>query len=352
MKIFVKYFPLWVNGLACAAIGAAFGSYLGILPGLYGGFIIGVLLAAIWEAFFQRLTCRPRIFRFRLVFLVLFEFFLTLLLAIPFIMGWTYTHPQRTPISITPAEMNMPYEDVQLLTSDSISLAGWYIPSRNGAAVIVLHGFNGNRSHVLPHAKILQQAGYGVLLFDLRAQGESGGKVYHFGWAGDLDIAPAVSFLQTRPEVNARRIGILGLSSGGMNALNAAAKLQDLRAVIADGVEANRMEDLFNPMPPSYKKFWFMAPMPWMTDRATMIFSGIYHPQSMQSLLEAISPRPVLFIASGAESEIFQGRKFAAANPQHVSLWEIPEAKHIEGIFVQPEEYADHLLAFLESNLK
>lgn len=352
MKKFQTIFPLIVNGLACAAIGAAFGSYLGIFPGLIGGFIIGVLVAAIWEALFQRLALRPRIFHFRPVFLVLLEFFLTLLLVIPLVMGWYNTHPKRLPIPITPAEMDLPYEDVQLTTSDGIPLAGWYIPSRNGAAIIALHGFNGNRAHVLPHAKILHQAGYGVLLFDLRAQGESGGKVYHFGWAGDLDVAPAIAFLQTRPEVNAKRIGIIGLSSGGMTTLNAAAKLPSLRAVIVDGVEANRMEDLFNPMPPSYKKYWFMAPMPWMTDRATMLFSSMYHPQSMQSLLEAISPRPVLFIASGAESEIFQARKFVTANPQHVSLWEIPEAKHIEGIFILPEEYADRLLSFYEDNLR
>jgi pimeloyl-ACP methyl ester carboxylesterase len=292
------------------------------------------------------------LFRLRPLLLVLVEFVLTLFLVIPLYSGWNNAHPRRVAIPITPLEMDMAYEDVRLTTSDSIQLVGWYIPSQNGAAIIALHGFNGNRTHVLPQTQILQQAGYGVLLYDMRAMGESSGAVYHYGWQGELDVAPAVEFLKARSDVDAGRIGILGLSSGGMTALNAAAKIPELRAIIVDGVEGNRMEDILNPLPPSYRKVWFMAPMPWMIDRVTMLFSGVFHTSSMDELLSEISPRPVLFIASGAESEIFQDRKFMAANPGNVSLWEIPEAKHVEGVFVRPEEYAQHMLTFFDEELK
>lgn len=344
--------PLLTNGLVCAIIGAAFGSYGGMPAWIFGGFFTGIVLATGWEALFCRLVKHPRWFRLRPLLLVLVDFLLSLFLVIPLYGGWNNTHPQRVAVTITPLEMDMAYEDVRLTTSDGIQLAGWYIPSRNGAAIIALHGFNGNRMHVLPQTKILKQAGYGVLLYDLRAMGESGGDVYHYGWQGELDVAPAVEFFKSRPEINANRICILGLSSGGMTALNAAARIPELRAIIVDGVEANRMEDLFNPMPPSYRKFWFMAPMPWMIDRATMLFSGVYKTSSMNALLSEISPRPVLFIASGAESEIFQGRKFAAAHPENVSMWEIPEARHVEGVLVRPEEYAVKILDYFGDNLK
>jgi uncharacterized protein len=352
MKNLRTFFPLIVNGLACAAIGAAFGSFGGIIPWIIGGFCIGVVVAAGWEAFFRPLEHHHRLFRFRPVLLLFVEFLLTIYLVLPIFAGWNNAHPKRVAIPITPLEMGISYQDVQLITSDGIKLVGWYIPSQNGAAIIALHGFNGNRTHVLPHTKILQQAGYGVLLFDLRAMGESEGEVYHMGWNGDLDVAPAVEFLKSRPEVDTNRIGILGLSSGGMAALNAAAEIPELRSVIADGVEANRVEDLFNPMPPPYRKIWFMTPMPWMTDRFTILFTGISHPASMNELLSKISPRKVLFIASGAEAEIFQGRKYAAANPGNVAVWEIPEAKHTGGIFVRPEEYAQKIVDFFDNTLK
>ncbi|MBN1537614.1 MAG: alpha/beta fold hydrolase [Anaerolineales bacterium] len=344
--------PLLTNGIVCAIIGAAFGSYGGMLTWIIGGFILGVILAAAWEAIFHRLAHRPRLFRLRPLLLVLVDFLLVLFLVIPLYGGWHNAHPQRVAVTITPQDIDMAYEEVQLTTSDGIRLAGWYIPSQNGAAIIALHGFSGNRTHVLPHTTILQQAGYGVLLYDIRAMGESSGEVYHYGWKGELDVAPAIEFLLARPDVDAERIGILGLSSGGMTALNAAAKLSELRAIVVDGVEANRMEDLLNPMPPSYRQFWFMAPIPWMIDRATMLFNGVVRTSSMDELLAQISPRPVLFIASGAESEIFQGQKFVAAHPENVSLWEIPEAKHVEGVFVREEEYAAHMLEFFEDNLK
>ncbi len=343
--------PIIVNGLACSVIGAAFGSYGGLFTWMMGGFLVGVLMAVGWEALFRRLVSRPRLFRWRPVLLVLIEMLLTIYLVMPIFAGWNNVHPRWVAIPITPMDMGMAYEDVQLTTSDGIQLAGWYIPSQNGAAIIALHGFNGNRTHVLPQTQILQQAGYGVLLFDMRTMGESGGKIFHHGWGGDLDVAPAVAFLQSRPDVDANRIGILGLSSGGITALNAAANLPELRAVIVDGVDANRVEDYFNPMPPQYRKLWFMIPMPWMVDRMAELFSDVHDPLPMQSLLSKISPRPVLFIASGAEVEIFQGRKFVASNPANVAIWEIPEASHCGGIFSRPEEYAQHIVTFFEDTL-
>lgn len=344
--------PLITNGIVCAMIGAAFGSYGNMLAWIVGGFIVGILLASGWEAIFSRLTHRARLYYLRPILLVLVDFLLVVFLVIPLYGGWQNVHPQRVKVAITPQEIDMAYEDVKLTTSDGVQLAGWYLPSRNGAGIIALHGFSGNRTHVLPQAKILQQAGYGVLLYDLRAMGESQGDRYHYGWQGELDVAPAVEFLKSRPEIDDNRIGILGLSSGGMTALNAAAKIPELRVVIVDGVEANRMEDLLNPMPPSYRQFWFMAPIPWMIDRATMLFSGVSRTSTMDELLAQISPRPVLFIASGAESEIFQGQKFVTAHAENVSLWEIPEAKHVEGVFVRPEEYAAQMLEILADALE
>ena len=66
-------------------------------------------------------------------------------------------------------------------TSDGVKLAGWYVPSRNGAAVIAFPG----RSGPLEHARMLARHGYGVLMLDMRGQGESEGDPNAFGWQGE-----------------------------------------------------------------------------------------------------------------------------------------------------------------------
>ena len=57
-----------------------------------------------------------------------------------------------------------------------MTLAGWYAPSRNGAAVVLLHGAGSTRSNVLDEAVVLAEHGYGVLMLDARGHGESAGR--------------------------------------------------------------------------------------------------------------------------------------------------------------------------------
>ena len=117
------------------------------------------------------------------------------------------------------------YEDVSFTTSDGLELEGWYIPSRNGAAVIAFPGRSGPQKH----ARMLARHGYGVLLFDRRGEGESDGDRNLFGWGGDKDILAAIEFLKTRPDVDPDRIGGIGLSVGGELMLQTAAETDDAR---------------------------------------------------------------------------------------------------------------------------
>ena len=74
-----------------------------------------------------------------------------------------------------------------LTTSDGLELEGWYVPSQNGAAVIVFPG----RQRSQHHARMLVEHGYGVLLFDRRGEGASEGAGNMFGWGGERDIFAA-----------------------------------------------------------------------------------------------------------------------------------------------------------------
>ena len=79
----------------------------------------------------------------------------------------------------------------------------------------------------------LVEAGRAVLLIDYRGWGESEGT------PGDLypmqqvaDIRNAVTYLETRPEIDAQRIGLFGVSFGGALGVEAAARDQRIRAVV------------------------------------------------------------------------------------------------------------------------
>ncbi|MGZ8804469.1 MAG: alpha/beta hydrolase, partial [Microbacterium sp.] len=146
------------------------------------------------------------------------------------------TNVPRTSVGAqTPADVGLRYGDVEFRTADGVRLSGWYIPSRNRAAVVLLHGAGSTRSNVLDHAEVLARHDYGVLLFDARGHGRSGGRAMDFGWYGDEDIAAAVSFLQSQPGVDDNRIAAVGMSMGGEEAIGAAGSDPRISAVVAEG---------------------------------------------------------------------------------------------------------------------
>ena len=101
--------------------------------------------------------------------------------------------------SATPATYGLTYHDVAFCTADGVRLSAWYIPPRDGAALVVLPGSGSTRTAVLGQAAVLARHGYGALLVDTRGHGPSGGHTMDFGWWGDRDLAAAVSFLDRQP---------------------------------------------------------------------------------------------------------------------------------------------------------
>ena len=91
------------------------------------------------------------------------------LVVVPVGAAWVFTHTAR---AVVPADrLGVAHEDVRFTTSDGLELEGWYVPSRNGAAVIAFPGRNGPQQQ----ARMLARHGYGVLLFDRRGEGRSDG---------------------------------------------------------------------------------------------------------------------------------------------------------------------------------
>jgi dienelactone hydrolase len=91
-------------------------------------------------------------------------------------------------------------------------------------AVVLGHGSGrSTRNEATPLAARLVASGFAVLRYDKRGVGQSGGTYEGVGVANGErvigllggDMAAGVAFLRTRPEVDPRRIGLLGVSQAG-----------------------------------------------------------------------------------------------------------------------------------------
>lgn len=106
--------------------------------------------------------------------------------VLPMAFAIVGTRKARAPVAA--ADLGRPHEEIDLRTSDGLRLSGWYVPSRNGAAVIVFPG----RTGPVDHARMLARNGYGVLMLDRRGEGESEGDYSARGWGGEPDLRAAL----------------------------------------------------------------------------------------------------------------------------------------------------------------
>lgn len=241
---------------------------------------------------------------------------------------------------------SLPHEEVTLRTSDGLALAGWYVPSRNGAAVVVVHGGGGTRNGSESHARMLAAAGYGVLLYDARGNGESEGDHDAMGWTWREDVDAAVAYLHGRPDVH-RGIGALGLSTGAEAVLDAAAGDETIAAVVADGAiarnlaETRQLEGLEEAQALPYYGLVF----------ATLrLITGAPQPPPLQEQIPRIAPRPVLLISAGTAAERTMNRAYRRAAPKAV-LWELPAVGHTQAIHERPGAYRQRVVGWFDRAL-
>ena len=210
---------------------------------------------------------------------------LVAIVLFPTAIGYVVTHTLRA--SVPAPHLGAMPEDVSFTTSDGLRLEGWFVPSRNGATVIVFPG----RSGLQKHARILVRHGYGVLLFDRRGEGASEGDPNVFGWVGDRDLHAAVAFLRTRADVDAERIGGIGFSVGGEMLIHAAAHSDSVKAIVSEGASGQSFRDgranhgMLNAVLGD-----------GAVTLATAVFSSTLPPPSLKSEVSRIAPTAAFFV--------------------------------------------------------
>ena len=124
----------------------------------------------------------------------------------------------------------------QVVTSDGVRIAGWYVPAANGAGptgptVVLVHGWGADKSEVLKYAVPLHPT-FNVLAFDERDGGRSGRTTSTFAWREQLDVEAVVNWLERT--MHPAHLAVMGNSMGGGATVLAAAGDPRIEAVILE----------------------------------------------------------------------------------------------------------------------
>jgi hypothetical protein len=312
--------------------------YTGLLAIPAGFLLVAIGLVTLWRS---RRGGHP-LWRYTRRALLAFGGFLVLYFGLyPLGESYVVTHAARA--YVPPPQLGTDFEEVSFTTSDGLRLKGWYVPSKNGAAVISFPGRKGSQKP----ARILASHGYGVLLFDRRGEGESDGDPNAFGWRGTRDVAAAVAYLRTRPDVDPDRIGGVGLSVGGEVLLQAAAETDSLRAIVSEGAGVRSVREAVH-VPGSVKVI--VTEISAIGTLGTAIFTSDLPPPSLIDLSADVSePLFVIYSDKGQGGETISRRYYdAAAGPKE--LWAAPGG-HVGAIDAAPDEYERRVVAFFDDNL-
>ena len=348
-------FPLF-NAICGVVFGALVGYYVfDPMSGVLIGGMLGLGMGGLIEAAAGRLGIRHWLYRRRLVLTIVLEIPLAIFVGGPLAYVIVETRPDPHPVCCeTPLDYGAAtYTTVSVRLPDGVVLAGWYVPPSiaPGPVIVLLHGGRGDRRGTAWWARELIGAGYGVLMYDQRAQGESTGKLGTLGWQDADDLLAVIAQLETRAEVDAKQIGVVGLSRGGHIALNAAYLAPDrIAAIWADGVQAQRLDD-FPPAQTTAESFSTF--INGLLLSVSELYVGHAVPPAYSHILAQANLPPIMLVAGGLDDfERRANQRYAQLGNPHVQVWLIDQAPHVGGAFVIPGEYRQRMFAFFQATLK
>lgn len=247
----------------------------------------------------------------------------------------------------TPADSGLAYEEVSVTNPEGMRLVGWYLPGRNGAAVMAQHGYKANRGEMLEEAAMLQRAGFGVLITTVRAHDYSEGETISFGYHEWEDLQAWFDWLAARPEVRPDGIGALGNSMGGTLMLQVASLNPGIRAVVAHSAFSS-LDDTIATSVES------VAGLPAFPFAPLMEFWGEWElgfdsaEIDAKRWIGAISPRPVLLLQGGRDRIVTaeSGRLLYEAAGQPKELWFEPELGHASFDREAPQAFEQRVVGF------
>ncbi len=258
-------------------------------------------------------------------------------------------HPKakRKVLFAWPREFGLAYEDVSFQTADGVSLKGWWVPAENSTKTIIcMHGWGMNRSAILPYTCFLRDLGYNLFYFDFRALGESGGETSSIGYLELKDVRGAVEFLKKNYPNQCEKIGLYGLSLGGMVAIGEAARNPEIACVVAEAPYYSFRKVVSRWAWIHYHLPYFPL-LPIVLHYVRRQLGANPERYSPKYTVAKIAPRP-LFIIHGRYDNLVPAayaRRLLRRAGEPKQLWLVPNAKHDKcgeaGGFAYKQKLAD-----------
>ena len=232
-------------------------------------------------------------------------------------------------------------------------VSAWFSPGQPGrGAMLLLHGVRSHRGQMLARARLLHEAGLGVLLIDLPAHGESSGDRISFGWRESQGVAAALNFL--RRELPQEKIGVIGVSLGGASLLLLPpAQRGPLQAVVLESVYPTIEEAVHNRLRLRIGELLSRGLAPLLLSQLPLrlgVEPSQLRPEQALRQLDA----PVLVAGGQLDTQTppAETQRMAAAAPQLQVLWLVEGAHHTDLQAFAPELYRQRVLAFLIQRLR
>lgn len=264
-------------------------------------------------------------------------------------------HPaaKRKPLDVWPDQYKLPFENVYFKTEDGVQIKGWFIPNPSSdKTIILMHGWGMNRGDVFKNTYFLHDLGYNLMYFDFRALGESGGTVSSIGYLEVKDLQAAIQFLKDTRPFACEKIGLYGLSMGGMVAICEAAQNPEIKCVVAEASYysfrrvVSRWAWVHNKVP-----YFPLIPIVLHYMRRNLAANPERY--SPKYNIPKIAPRPV-FIIHGRYDNLVpaaQAKMLFKCAGEPKEIWLVPGAKHNKCAEVGGYEYKQRLADFYKKYL-
>ena len=245
-------------------------------------------------------------------------------------------------------------EDFAVTAPDGVLLRGWKVrpPRANMDWVLLFHGVSDNRTGMTGQAALLLRHGYGVVMMDARAHGESGGNMATFGWLERRDTQAIVDALSMTEKP--RKLFALGSSMGAAIALQSAAVEPRIAGVVAESSFSDLREVTFDyaglHWSPWLGKTLF-RPGTWTVISTAEKEGGFSVDEVSPEKSVTVRSFPVLLICDGSDHIIpcrHTVRIFRTATGPK-DLWVAAGADHASALGAYPAEYEKRVIRFLDN---
>ncbi len=282
-----------------------------------------------------------------MIFVWIIIFLLVAVLILFLFITRSFKNPVR-PHDKTPADFNIPFEEIRIPANNNCSLYGWWVPGNKTAPTIILvHGWGRNAGRMMPYIRALHKEGYNLMAFDSRNHGSSDRESFSTMLKFSEDIRSTIDY-GVEQEFVKDHVGLIGLSIGGAASIHASAFDERIQAVITVGAFANPKEVMVKQL----KDHHIPAPLIWLTLRYLERKVGFKFQDIAPELHIGRSHASILLI-HGEEDvtvPVEQAEKlFNNAPKGKARLWRIPGRGHSDCNF--EEGFWEKITAFLQANL-